>query len=111
MRQLLIFLVISMIISSASAAFGPKKRETAFKRQGQTESVDALAAMLAAAYCTEEGCNPPPLAFSPSTNRDATEQQFPVAREEDDDFAIGYGTGVVACVVSLAMGFALGYSS
>mmetsp|Transcript_33858 Transcript_33858/g.48107 ORF Transcript_33858/g.48107 Transcript_33858/m.48107 type:complete len:113 (-) Transcript_33858:460-798(-) len=112
MRPPLNLFMFFLLTFSADAAFAPKKREPAFKRNQEAGSIDDAIASAAAAYCTEDGCSPPPLAFAPSTSN----HQVPATttkknQEVDEDFAIGYGTGVVACVFSLAMGFALGYSS
>lgn len=40
--------------------------------------------------------------------------QAPVVPYEgdlDDDIAVGYGTAIVSCVISLALGFGLGYGT
>jgi len=96
-------------LAFTSAAFAPK---SAFKRQ-ETSSLTQQQEAMAAAYCTEDSCYPPPLAFASDSSSEVTSSS-PTKRNEqdlDEDFVIGYGTGVVACVMSLAVGFALGYSS
>jgi hypothetical protein len=65
---------------------------------------DAIAAA-AAAYCSEEPCYPPPFAIAQAAAAMSPVQHI----DQDDDLVMGYGTGVLACVVSLALGFSLGY--
>ena len=110
MGKILHILILCLVATGATAAFAPKKREPAFKRQQevQTSSLkqqqDAIAAA-AAAYCSEESCYPPPFAIAQAAAAMAPVQQL----DQDDDLVVGYGTGVLACVVSLALGFSLGY--
>jgi hypothetical protein len=110
MGKLLHFLFLCLLLTGVSAAFAPKKREHAFKRQQEAQNPatkqqqDAIAAA-AAAYCSEESCYPPPFAIAQAAASMAPAQQ----QDLDDDLVVGYGTGVLACVVSLALGFSLGY--
>ena len=109
MGKILQILILCLAATWASAAFAPKKREPAFKRQQEVQTSlkqqqDAIAAA-AAAYCSEESCFPPPFAIA-----QAAAVMTPVHQiDHDDDLVVGYGTGVLACVVSLALGFSLGY--
>jgi hypothetical protein len=110
MRKLQVIIWV-LCFTDISAAFTPKKREHAFKRQQDVsnpslkQQQDAIVAA-AATYCSEESCYPPPFAIA-----QAAVAMTPMHHEveSDEDLVIGYGTGVIACVVSLALGFSLGY--
>ena len=110
MGKVFCFIVACVLATGASAAFAPKKREPAFSRQQEVQSSafkqqqDAIAAA-AAAYCSEESCYPPPFAIAQAAAAMTPTHQI----DQDDDLVVGYGTGVLACLVSLALGFSLGY--
>lgn len=116
MGKLLQFLLLCWVATVASAAFAPKKR--AFKRQQQDQNPSliqqqAAIAAAAAAYCSEQECYPPPFAFAQAAASMAPAEQHHhnhhAHQDWDDDMVVGYGTGIVACVVSLALGLTLGY--
>jgi hypothetical protein len=110
MRKLHVLIGL-LCFTGITAAFTPRKREHAFKRQQDVsnpslkQQQDAIIAA-AATYCSEESCYPPPFAIA-----QAAVAMTPIHHEvePEDDLVIGYGTGVIACVVSLALGFSLGY--
>lgn len=95
-------------------AFAPKKRETTPSRRAFMDSSSPRSAAAAAAttsYCPDEVCVSPPFMKHATSYKDADAAALAAQYEEDwdDDTVVGYGTGIVACVVSLALGFSLGY--
>lgn len=44
-------------------------------------------------------------------NQAASMSPAVLPQNEDDDVLIGYGTALVSCVISLALGFSLGYGT
>lgn len=92
------FLLLAVVLSCA-AAFAPAtpSRQVTFKPASMTpepvvQEKDSRAAALAA-FAT---------ALAPIAAH---------ATEVDEATIIGYGAGLVACVVSLAVGFAIGYGT
>mmetsp|Transcript_18351 Transcript_18351/g.42496 ORF Transcript_18351/g.42496 Transcript_18351/m.42496 type:complete len:124 (+) Transcript_18351:111-482(+) len=115
------FLVFALLVAETSA-FGPKKRESATSRpafmdtnkQRREEATAATAAAAATAsvpYCADETCNSPPFTTGMFVATSYVEAALAAQNENDwdDDTVVGYGTGIVACFVSLALGFSLGY--
>jgi hypothetical protein len=88
--------MILLVFLHGSDAFTTKKRETArraFKTPSVTKEETVTASSNTAAF-----------AFAPYV--------VPyVHAEGEDDMAIGYGTAIASCVVSLALGFGLGYGT
>mmetsp|Transcript_41247 Transcript_41247/g.46876 ORF Transcript_41247/g.46876 Transcript_41247/m.46876 type:complete len:116 (+) Transcript_41247:136-483(+) len=114
MQGFLQTLLLYLLVCKTHAGFVTKKRgENAFKLQKETttpslkQQQDAIVAA-ALAYCAEEGCNQPPFAAA-----QAAASMLPAKKHEyndwDDEMVVGFGTGVLACVVSLAVGFSFGY--
>lgn len=89
-------------------AFAPKKRgesssstRTAFKSHH---------AVVKEEECTAtQTCNDLPFALKATTNSEAVMEWHEDEWDFDDDVVIGTATGIVACAVSLALGFSLGY--
>uniref|UniRef100_A0A7S1D6W9 Uncharacterized protein n=1 Tax=Cyclophora tenuis TaxID=216820 RepID=A0A7S1D6W9_CYCTE len=124
--RLIQFLFFLFLVTEASA-FTTKKREAtpgrhAFmdsnsqRRQEGSATASAAAAVAtstaAATYSPDEIHGPPTFIktaapLGPQVAAVAAQYE----EDWDDDTVVGYGTGIVACVVSLALGFSLGYAT
>ena len=103
MKFLLFFILLLATLDNA-AAFTTKKREptrTAFKALNKKEESPASGST--ATVATASG-NAAALAFAPYVAYD-------LSQEEDDEVVIGYGTAIISCALSLALGFGLGYGT
>ena len=94
-----------LLAMGQASAFAPKSREhrahlPAFKAGGMVkEKQDESSSVPGSA---------PAFAFA---NPAASMSPAVVQQEEDDEEIIGYGTALISCVISLALGFSLGYGT
>jgi hypothetical protein len=99
MRTSWVFLML-LVFLHGSDAFTTKKRETT-RRAFKTPSVSKEGETVTASSASS---NSAAFAFAPYV--------VPyVHAVGEDDMAIGYGTALASCVVSLALGFGLGYGT
>jgi len=104
MKFLLFFILLLGTLNNA-VAFTTKKREptrTAFKALNKKEDSPSSGSNTVTA-ATASG-NAAALAFAPYVAYD-------LSQEEDDEAVIGYGTAIISCALSLALGFGLGYGT
>lgn len=105
-----LFKVVVLVLATlhGSSAFTTKKRDT--KRPAfqvlPANGVSVKEQQQGAARMEDSAQAHPAPAFA------FAGQMVPVkVVEAEDDVAVGYATGLVACVVSLALGFSLGYGT
>jgi len=96
-------MLLMVVLLHGSNAFTTKKRETsrrAFKTTSVTLDQEHVTASATASHHSH---NPAAFGFAASV--------VPYEADLDDDIAVGYGTAIVSCVISLALGFGLGYGT
>jgi hypothetical protein len=103
------FILLCFAAVQGAGAFAPKKR-------GESSSSTRPAFKAHHAVVKEEECtaaqtcnDPPPFAFKATPSSEAVMELHDDELDFDDDVVIGTATGIVACAVSLALGFSLGY--
>jgi hypothetical protein len=92
--------MILLVFLHGADAFTTKKRETA-RRAFKTPSVTKEETVTPSA-----SSNSAAFAFAPYVV-----QYVHAEGSLEDDMAIGYGTAIASCIVSLALGFGLGYGT
>ena len=92
-------------------AFAPKKRgESSTSTRPAFKSHHAVIKEETPDCASSQSCsNPPSFAFKATSSSEAVMELQDDELDFDDDVVIGTATGIVACAVSLALGFSLGY--
>jgi hypothetical protein len=100
----LLTLLVLVLATLETAAFTTKKRDPSHKRK-------AFSAVSSSSNAGKEQATQQQQQQEEMTtsNSQPAFVAVQVVNLEDDDVVIGYGTGLVACIVSLALGYTLGY--
>ena len=97
-----------LLLSSGAAAFSTTKLDP--------RSRPSFKAAPSVSTKEKDSTSPAPVprdtaAFGVSNTAAASMAPALYAEEEDDEELIGYGTALISCVISLALGFTLGYGT
>jgi flagellar basal body-associated protein FliL len=102
--RLLTLVVLVLAALHGIAAFTTKKRDPSHKRPAFSAVSSSNAGKEQATQQQQQ-----PEEMTATSNPQPAFVAVQVVNLEDDDVVIGYGTGLVACIVSLALGYTLGY--
>lgn len=119
MKAFSFFLILLVCIHfQEAAAFTTQKREpsrVAFQTSSRNSKEDSAAAAPGPApAATTRGAgsssNTAAFAFAPAQQVQRYAEYY-AGEELDDELVIGYGTALVSCILSVALGFGLGYGT
>jgi len=105
MRVAFSFLLV-LLVSSQTLAFTTKKLETksraSFKSSSPVPKEDSP---------SHAPASTPVFAFNHATSKNSPSVLPSTEETDEDDDLVGYGTAVVSCMISLALGYTLGYAT